>query len=451
MHEVDYSLLGTITTRHVFVMLYISNCRSCHSFETTIYPRLASELSEFDIVFYKSNCEKQTHIKTFPTFVLHDRQTNAQVEYRGVLQYPAMSKFIRDQIMKCTTARIVPFKRYSGGGEDAMTPTQCATQPTTTKPVELDVFSFDDLKERATKTGKAFIVLYYADWCKQCTLFKPTFLQYAAEHDGAFVGLFKDNGKYTAELFKAEGVVAVPTVKIYYNHTTHEKRGGMTLDALRAFVQSRTQTLQSAPPSTSNDGSPAPPTSNDGRSPQHPPPPTEDEDGEHDDSPWHHPNVQSITRRWQNEIAEMRDEGCVVLYYSPSCPFCEKIRPVVFEVAENEAHLKVATVNVGELRQEERAMLASEDITAVPTIVLYTKYTSFPFDGEHDVQSIGRFIKHRMEQQQQTSNDRRSMLQIKGGGFLKAKSLHRQSLFLFPDSSGMHAKEQRAPPTQART
>lgn len=438
IHEVDYSLLCTLTTRYVFVMLYISKCQSCHLFERSIHPRLVEDLSEFDIVFYKSNCEKQTHIKHFPAFVLYDRQKNTQVEYRGVLKFAEMGKFLRDQIMKCTDARIVPYRRSGGRVEEGATvpdhPT-ASLAATTTTPVELDVFSFDDLKERAQKTDKAFIVLYYADWCSQCTLFKPTFNAFAAQSDGAIVGVFKDNGKYTAELFKAEGVVAVPTVKIYYNHETHERKGGMTLDALREFVKSRTKTLQSAHHTASCSGSSGAAS---GATSQ---PPPEHPSG----SPWDHPRVRSIAHQWQDEIQRMRDDGCVVLYYAPSCPFSEKVRPIFHEVAENEAYLKVAVVNVSELRPEERATLAQEEITAVPTIVMYTKYTSFVFDGENDVQSIGRFIKHRMEQQQQTSNDRRGMLQIQGGGFLKAKSIHSQSLFLFPDNNGMHAQDSRPP------
>jgi thiol-disulfide isomerase/thioredoxin len=231
-------------------------------------------------------------------------------------------------------------------------------------------------------------------------------------------------------LFKTEGIVAVPTVKIYTNNQTFERKGAMSIDGLVEFVKSRTQTLQSA---NNND--------HDGR-PSNSPPSMCDSD---DASPWSNPNVRPITAQWRDEIQRMRDGGCVVLYYSPSCPFCEKIRPVFFQVADSES-LQFAVVNVSAFGQEERAMLADEDITAVPTIVMYTKYTSFLFDGEQDAQSIGRFIKHRIEQQQQTSNDRRSMLQIQGGGFLKQKSLHSQSLFLFPDKNGMHAKEHRARP-----
>jgi thiol-disulfide isomerase/thioredoxin len=429
IHEVDYSLLSTLTTRHVLVMLYISNCQSCHLFESTIHPRLLEDLAEFDIAFYKSNCEKQTHIKHFPAFILHDRHTSAQVEYRGALRTADMGRFIRNQIMKCPEARIVPYKRYGGSSDAAPSafPKQAGA------PVELDVFSFDDLKERAHKTDKAFVVLYYADWCNQCTAFKPTFAQFAADNDGAIFGMFKDNGKYTAELFKTEGIVAVPTVKIYTNNQAFERKGAMSLEGLGEFVKSRTQTLQSAN-NNDHDG-------HDGRPSDDSPPSTGDPDEA--SSPWSNPNVRPITAQWRDEIQQMRDDGCVVLYYSPSCPFCEKIRPVFFQVADSES-LQFAVVNVSTLGQEARAMLAEEDITAVPTIVMYTKYTSFLFDGEQDAQSIGRFIKHRIEQQQQTSNDRRSMLQIQGGGFLKQKSLHSQSLFLFPDNNGMHAKEHRA-------
>jgi thiol-disulfide isomerase/thioredoxin len=413
IHEVDYSLLNTLTTRHVFVMLYIPDCQSCHLFETAIYPHLAKELSDVDVAFYKSNCEKQTQVKHFPAFILHDRRSNTQIEFKGALKYQDIGKFIRDSIMKCSEARIVPYKRYTGGdGTSSDTPAAV--------PTELDVFLFDDLKERAIKTDKAFVVLYYADWCPQCTVFKPTFAQYAADNDGSIVGCFKDNGKYTAELFKSEGVVAVPTVKLYYKNETHEHKGAMTLDVLREFVKSRTKTLQSVVGSAE---SPAP--------------------IKH--AKWTHPIFHPITENWKDDIEDMRDAGCLVLYYSPSCKFCDQMRSIAVEVAENESRLKVAIVNVNELRPEQRAMLANEDITAVPTIVLYTKYTSFLFDGEHNVQSIGRFIKHRMEQQQQTSNDRRSLLQIQGGGFLKQKSIHNQSLFLFPDNNGMHAKEHRAP------
>ena len=422
IHEVDYSLLSTLTTRHVFVMLYITNCQSCHLFEDTIHPHLLADLSEFDIVFYKSNCEKQAHIKNFPAFILHDRQTNTQVEYRGALRAPDMERFIRNHVMKGAEARIVPYKRY-GGGEDA---TPGAVPKQANAPVDLDVFSFDDLKERAHKTDKAFIVLYYADWCNQCTNFKPIFAQFAAENGGAIVGIFKDNGKYTAELFKTEGIVAVPTVKIYTKNETFERKGAMTIEGLREFVKSRTQTLQSATQSVTSTCNHRPDKSNDP-----------------EESPWSNPNVRSITVDWTTDIQRMRDDGCVILYYSPSCPFCEKIRPVFFQVADSES-LTFAIVDVSEFSQEERAMLANENITAVPTIIMYTKYTSFLFEGEQDAQSIGRFIKHRIEQQQQTSNDRRSMLQIQGGGFLKQKSLHSQSLFLFPDNNGMHAKEHRS-------
>ena len=437
IHEVDYSLSNTLTTRYVFLMLYITECQSCRLFKKDIYPLLEKELEGLDVVFYKSNCEKQTQFKHFPTFVLHDRHSNTKTEYRGAFKHLEMGKFIRDAIMKCTEARIVPYKRYTGG-ESTQTNTPNGPLASIT---ELDVFLFDDLKERAQKADKVFIVLFYADWCNQCTLFKPTFANYAAENDSAIVGCFKDNGKYTAELFKTEGVVAVPTVKLFYKNETHEQKGSMTIETLRAFVRSNTKSLQSAssttpsPLGTSPHASTTTPSSTTTRAPSC--------NATGEESEWTSGNMNPITENWKDDIQRMRDVGCLVLYYSTTCPFCEQIRPIFLEVAENESHLQVASVNVGGLRKEQRALLASEDITAVPTIVLYTKYASFLFDGENDAQSISRFVKHRMEQQQQTANDRRSLLQIQGGGFLKPKSNHGQSLFLFPDNNGMHAHEHR--------
>jgi len=438
MHEVDYSLLSTLKARYVFVMLYITDCQSCRLFEQSIHPQLVDELGELDVAFYKSNCEKQVHLTHFPAFVLHDRHTNAQVRYAGVLKSASMAQFIKEQVMKCTEARVVPYRRYTGG------------EPPTEEPVELDVFSFDDLKERARKTDKAFIVLFYADWCHQCTQFKPVFRQYTTENDDALFGTFKDNGKYTADLFKAEGVNAIPTVKIFYRQQTHEHRGSTTLASLRTFVRSHTHALQSVEhvastpaaepsPTPSTPAAAAEPPPSAAASSTSPPPP------EVERTPWNHPKVSNITSRWQEHIQRMRDDdGCVVLFYSPTCPHCEKMRPVFFQVSEDEAHLQVATVDVGALSHDDRMTLASEDITSVPTIILYTRYASFRFDGEYDVHSIGRFVKHRVEQQQQTSNDRRGMLQIQGGGFLKPRSVHGQSLFLFPDNTGVHAQEQRA-------
>jgi thiol-disulfide isomerase/thioredoxin len=85
-----------------------------------------------------------------------------------------------------------------------------------------------------------------------------------------------------------------------------------------------------------------------------------------------------------------------ILFYSPGCPHCEKIIPIMKRLPGTVNGCQFGMINVGKNKQTIRMSKGTiTPLTYVPYMILYyNKRPYMRYDGESNIKSIQLFVKH---------------------------------------------------------